>query len=108
MIIGQTRQQADDLKVGEYERDKLMKLYGNRFFIDEFMDIKDPRTTDEILSRKPQCCMPGWKPPESKPLTEEQKKKIYDWTPELVKEASRDIARLHRLTPKLRTGREVG
>ncbi|KKL53575.1 hypothetical protein LCGC14_2274030, partial [marine sediment metagenome] len=39
MIIGQTRQQADDLKAGEYERDKLMKLYGNRFFIDEFMDI---------------------------------------------------------------------
>ena len=91
MITGETRQQADDRRDGQCERHNLMNLLGNRFFIDEFTTIKDPRTTDEILSRKPQCCRPGWKPPERKPLTEEQKKKIYDWTPELVKEASRDM-----------------
>ncbi|KKM70874.1 hypothetical protein LCGC14_1436340 [marine sediment metagenome] len=108
MREGETRQQENDRQDGQCERHNLMNLLGNREYIDEFTTGADPRTTDEILSRKPLCCMPGWKPPERKPLTEEQKKKIYDWTPELVKEASRDIARLHRLTPKLRTGREVG
>lgn len=34
-----------------------MWLYGNREYFDECTFVPDPRTTDEILSRVPKCCI---------------------------------------------------
>ena len=66
MIIGETPSER-------YERDSIrdelnlkMKKMGNREFIDIFTTVPDHRTTKEILSRVPKCCMPGWKPKEKK------------------------------------------
>ena len=105
MTIGETRQQADDRRDGQCERHNLMNLLGNRFFIDEFTTIKDPRTTDEILSRKPKCCMPGWKPqkfPKPKPIDPE----IEAYFENQRRDTAKMLGR-HRRQCRLRTGREV-
>lgn len=105
MIIGETRQQESDRMAGEYERDKLMKLYGNRFFIDEFMTIKDPRSTDEILARKPKCCQSDWKPTErQKPKPIDPEEEAY-WENER-RDTNKMLGRHGRLC-RLRTGREL-
>lgn len=104
MRMGETRQEEDDRRAGKYERDKLMKLYGNLFYIDEFTTIADPRSTDEILAQRPKCCMPGWKP-----TKRQQPKYIAPETEAHFENLRRDTNKMlgrNRRLSRLRTGRE--
>ena len=44
---------------------RMSRLLGE--YIDQFTTVPDHRTTKEILSRVPKCCMPGWKPKKDEP-----------------------------------------
>ena len=106
MREGETTQQENDRIDGRHERHKLMQDLGSREYIDEFTTGADPRTTDEILSRKPKCCMPGWKPqkfPKPKPIDPE----IEAYFENQRRDTNKMLGR-HRRQCRLRTGREVG
>ncbi len=67
MIIGETPSERNERESVRDELNAKMWLMGNREFIDIFTTVPDYRTTDEILSRIPKCCI-GHKPKPTKPL----------------------------------------
>lgn len=66
MIVCETPREREERLSIRDELNQKMKKLDKLEYIDEFTTVPDTRTTKQILSRVPKCCMPGWKPKDKK------------------------------------------